>query len=117
MLTCNGFSEQRPTKCSHFDSPHTKDHTPYRVEWGAYNLFLLLLNVQAGLDRVKWIDGDDCLSEGITGEVGDLGKLTDFDLAYSQSTGFTVQTVAFPETEIGGPYPMCCEYAISTHVN
>lgn len=89
------------------------------MESGASNrrFLLLLLNVQAGLDRVKWIDGDDCLADGITGEVGDLGELTDFDLAYFESTGFTAQTVAFPETEIGGPYPMCCEYVIRTSSN
>lgn len=59
---------------------------------------------------MKWIDGEDCLAGGIIGDIGDLAERKEFDLVYFESTGFTAQTVNFPEVEIGGPYTMCCEY-------
>lgn len=73
-------------------------------------LQLILLPVQAGLDRVKWIDGDDCLADGIVGDVEDAEDIFDFDLLYFDATGFTAQTIVFPEAEIGGPYAMCCKF-------
>lgn len=66
-------------------------------------------SVQAGLDQVKWIDGDDCLANGIIGDVEDAEGIFNFDLLYLDATGFTAQIIAFPEQEIGGPYAMCCE--------
>lgn len=69
---------------------------------------------QADTDRVKWIEGDDCSTRGISGGIGDRSGLRDFDLVYFESTGFTAQTIAFSETEIGGPYALCCEWNNAT---
>lgn len=76
-------------------------HTNYRI--------LFCCSLQAGLDQVKWIDGDDCLANGIIGDVEDAEGIFNFDLLYFDATGFTAQIIAFPEEEIGGPYAMCCE--------
>ncbi|CAM9792611.1 unnamed protein product, partial [Ectocarpus sp. 13 AM-2016] len=65
---------------------------------------------EAGLDQVKWVDGDDCLSNGIAGDVEDAQGRRSFDLLYFDATGFTAQTIAFPEREIGGPYAMCYSF-------
>lgn len=65
--------------------------------------------MEAGLDQVKWVDGDDCSTTGITGVAGSLEDATEFDLVYFESTGFTAQAIAFPGDQIGGPYVMCCE--------
>lgn len=58
---------------------------------------------------MKWIDGGDCLANGIIGDIEDAEGIFDFNLLYFDSTGFTAQMIAFPEEEIGGPYAMCCE--------
>lgn len=68
--------------------------------------------VQAGLDQVKWIDGDNCSADGVVGDVEDAEEIFDFDLLYFDATGFTAQTIVFPEAEIGGPYVMCCECSL-----
>ncbi|CAN0540052.1 unnamed protein product, partial [Ectocarpus sp. 12 AP-2014] len=65
---------------------------------------------EAGLDQVKWVDGDDCLLNGIAGDVEDAEGIRSFDLLYFDATGFTAQTIAFPEREIGGPYAMCYSF-------
>eukprot|EP00903_Cladosiphon_okamuranus_P005351 g5346.t2 len=67
-------------------------------------------NLTAGLDRVKWIDGDNCSADGIVGDVEDSKEIFDFDLVYFDATGFTAQTIVFPEAEIGGPYAMCYSF-------
>lgn len=59
---------------------------------------------------MKWVEGGDCSTHGIVGDVGDLVKRTEFDLVYYDSTSLTAQTIVFPETEIGGPYTLCCEH-------
>lgn len=76
--------------------------------------FSLVASVQAGLDQVKWIDGDDCLANGILGDVEDAEGIFNFDLLYFDATGFTAQMIAFPEEEVGGPYAMCCECDLCT---
>lgn len=58
---------------------------------------------------MKWIDGDNCSANGVLGDVEDAEGIFDFDLLYLDATGFTAQTIVFPEAEIGGPYVMCCE--------
>lgn len=72
---------------------------------------VFLATVQAGLDRVKWAHGEDCFADGILGSVGDVDGMGEFELGYFEDTGFTAQTIQFPESEIGGPYAMCCEFA------
>lgn len=66
--------------------------------------------LQADLDSVKWVNGADCTAMGVAGDVGDVLGLNEFDLVYFESTGFTAQTIAFPATEVGGPYALCCEF-------
>lgn len=77
--------------------------------------FVHVVAVQAGLDTAKWIDGDDCSGSGIAGKVGDLEDINDFNLVYFESTGFTAQTIAFPGSEIGGPYALCCKCKYTRH--
>lgn len=67
-------------------------------------------HAQAGLDQVKWVDGGNCSANGVAGDVEDGEDIFDFDLLYFDATGFTAQTIIFPEAEIGGPYAMCCEF-------
>lgn len=61
---------------------------------------------------MKWIDGDNCSADGVVGDVEDAEEIFDFDLLYFDATGFTAQTIVFPEAEIGGPYAMCCEFLL-----
>lgn len=71
---------------------------------------------QAGLDTVKWVNGDDCSATGIIGDIEDAEGLSTFDLLYYDAAGFTAQMIAFPEEEVGGPYAMCCESAVFLNV-
>lgn len=75
-----------------------------------FPLIIATTTVQAGLDQVKWIDGDNCSAAGVVGDVEEAEGIFDFDLLYFDATGFTAQTIVFPEAEIGGPYAMCCEF-------
>lgn len=70
---------------------------------------LMVHYMQAAIDNVKWITGSDCTASGIIGSVEDVQGIKEFPLGYYTSTSFTGQSIAFPESEIGGPYSLCCE--------
>lgn len=72
---------------------------------------------QDSIDRAKWIEGENCSSKGIFGYVDNVGRSSAFDLSHSDASGFTVQTITFEESEVGGPYALCCEYTVDIGSN